>query len=43
MNRRQQGLSRDIQLPGLAGTWQKLTIIQLIMQLERSYSRHLKS
>ena len=41
-DRRQQGLSRDIRLPDLVGTRQRLTIIQSIMQLERSYSRHLK-
>ena len=38
---RQQGLSRDIRLPDLVGTWQRLTMIQSIMQLERSYFRHL--
>ena len=41
MNRRQQGLFRDIQPPCLAGTWYNPTIIQ-IMQLERNYYRLLK-
>lgn len=41
-NRRQQGLLRDIRLPNLVRTGQWLTIIQSLMQLERSYFRQLR-
>ena len=41
-NRRQQGLLRDIRLLNLVETGQWLTIIQSLMQLERSYFRQLR-